>query len=115
MENEQLATAIRDIQKAQYNYAERLHQTAVLMERLTLRLESQEKDAKDLSDTVNQLHSAFFGMDGTNLRLDRIEQRYLRSQQIQNWILGGGIVAFVSGLTMLYRALESLAQIEVAR
>ncbi len=114
MDNETLGALIRDLQQSQTQFADRMQEIALLMQRLTDRLERQEKSSEALMHHMERLDKAVFGVDfdkpGLGLRLDRIEQRYLRTQRVQNWILSGGIVAFISGLVMLWQALKTLSE-----
>ncbi len=114
MDNETLGALIRDLQQAQTQFADRMQQIALVMQRLTDRLERHEKSSEALLHQIERLDRAVFGVDsekpGMSLRLDRIEQRYLRTQRVQNWILSGGIVAFISGLVMLWQALKTLSE-----
>lgn len=114
MDNETLGGLIRDLQHTQGQFADRMQQAALVMQRLTDRLERQEQSAEALLHQIERLDRAVFGLDaerpGMTLRIDRIEQRYLRTQRVQNWILSGGIVAFISGLVMLVQALKTLGE-----
>jgi len=114
MDNETLGALIRDLQHSQGQFAERMQQAALVMQRLTDRLERQEQSSEALLQQIERLDRAVFGVDsekpGMSLRLDRIEQRYLRTQRVHNWILSGGIVAFLSGLVMLWQALKTLSE-----
>lgn len=114
MDNAALAALINELQTTQREFSERMLEATVTMQRIANQLENQEKASTALISRLERIDHAVFSVDserpGFGMRLDRIEQRYLRTQRTQNWILGGGIFAFLSGVVMVYQGIKSIVE-----
>lgn len=82
---------------------------AVKLDNLAAQMEenarSSSKDREEMKSSIQKLSDSLHGtpgVPGIGMRVDRIEQAYLRSQKIQNWILGvvGSIIA-AQGITII--------------
>ena len=114
-----LTAFIQQLQESQRDISDKMMQATVSLQRIATQLENQERASAGLLDNIRRLDGAVFGMDlerpGLGMRLDRIEQRYLRTQRVQNWILSGGVAAFVTGLVMAYKGVQALSDSGVVR
>ena len=119
METSALTAFIGQLQESQRDISDKMLQATVSLQRIATQLENQERASAGLLENIRKLDGAVYGMDaekpGIGMRLDRIEQRYLRTQRVQNWILSGGVVAFISGLVMAYKGVQALSDSGVIR
>lgn len=102
-ENELLSQLVNEVRQSQRESAEQMRQAALSLERIAGKLDSH-------SVTMAKLDGAVFSSDpaqpGLVTRVDRMEQRFLATEKVRNWLLGGGLFAFITGAYGVYQLLK---------
>lgn len=102
-ETEMLAQLVQEVRISQRENSERMQQAALALERIAERIDVH--GAK-----MDKLDSAVFSTNqdqpGLVTRVDRMEQRFLATEKVRNWLLGGGLFAFITGAYGVYQLLK---------
>lgn len=111
----------REMVENQRGIANALQDTAKTLAGVMERIEAIEERADDRSKSQNELSlrvedlratvdKALIGTPdkpGLFTRIDRIEQSSLRNQRISNFIFGGGLLAAVATVALLWRLVQN--------
>lgn len=104
MPTEQATLAlISDLQATQREISDKMLKATLAMERIAERMESHAERVERLDATV---FSSDADSPGLVTRVDRMEQRFLATERVRNYLLGGGLFAFITGAYGVYRLLK---------
>jgi t-SNARE complex subunit (syntaxin) len=102
----------REMAENQREITKALQETARTLEGVTERLEGLETRVSDKATSMDEIkehvEKARTDLADHDKRIDRIEQSSLRNQRIANWIFGGGLIAAVSTVVLLWKIVQAL-------
>lgn len=107
----ELALVIRQVQERQSEMSQNqreisanLHETARTLEGVATRLAALEDTTSDRVETIEEVRRE---LASALTRIDRLEQERQRTTRFLSWIFGGGLIAALTTIALLWKLFES--------